>query len=167
VASARVGDAAFFERVLGAYHAEKDPAYKRRYLRALTAFEAEVVAAQARELAMSDAVALQDFATYVAGLLSNPASRRPFWRTLQGGWKALEAKTSDAPMIFRRVVEALGYLRERDELEEVRQHLQAHPQEVIRQASAQTLERLEQDVALRERVGPRVPEWLRSRRTPR
>ena len=167
VACARVGDAALFERLLGAYHAEKDPAYKRRYLRALTAFESEDIATRARDLAMSDTVPLQDFATYVAGLLSNPVSRKPFWRALRAAWSELEQKASSAPMIFRRVVEALGYLRERDELDEAREHLQAHPHEVIRQASAQTLERLAQDVALRERVGPRVSEWLRSRRSSR
>jgi puromycin-sensitive aminopeptidase len=167
VACARVGDAALFERLLGAYHAEKDPAYKRRYLRALTAFESEDIATRARDLAMSDTVPLQDFATYVAGLLSNPVSRKPFWRALRAAWSELEQKASGAPMIFRRVVEALGYLRERDELDEVREHLQAHPHEVIRQATAQTLERLAQDVALREHVGPRVSEWLRSRRSSR
>jgi puromycin-sensitive aminopeptidase len=167
VASARAGDAAFFERILAAYQSEKDPAYKRRYLRALTAFEADDPAARGRELAMSEIVPLQDFATYVGGLLSNPVSRKPFWRSLREAWGDLEEKMSAALMIFRRVVEALGYLRERVELEEARQHLEAHPRDVIRQASAQTLERLAQDVVLRERVGPQVPEWLRARRSSR
>jgi hypothetical protein len=39
--------------------------------------------------------------------------------------------------------------------------LQAHPVSEAQQAMAQTLERLSQDVALRERAGPEVAAWIK------
>ena len=72
-------------------------------------------------------------------------------------------KTAQAPMLLRRVVEALGNLRERRHLDEARAFLEAHPVPEAQQAVAQTLERLAQDVALRERLVPEVSVWLRGR----
>ena len=66
-------------------------------------------------------------------------------------------------MLLRRVVEALGNLRERRHLDEARAFLAAHPVPEAQQAMAQTLERLPQDVALRERLVPEVSVWLRGR----
>jgi len=66
-----------------------------------------------------------------------------------------------APMLLRRVVEAMGALRERKQFEEVKALLQANPVNEAQQAMAQTLERLSQDVSLRERAGPDVVAWLK------
>ena len=55
----------------------------------------------------------------------------------------------------------MGALRERKQLEEVKALLQAHPVEEAKQAMAQTLERLSQDVALRERTGADVVGWIK------
>ncbi len=57
-------------------------------------------------------------------------------------------------MLTRRVVEAIGALVERRHLEEAEAFLAAHPLEEARQAIAQTLERLRQEVSLRERAQP-------------
>ena len=66
-------------------------------------------------------------------------------------------------MLVRRTVEALGALVTRGELEEVEAFLAAHPMEEARQAVAQTVERLRQDVALRERALPAVSRWVSGR----
>jgi puromycin-sensitive aminopeptidase len=57
----------------------------------------------------------------------------------------------------------MGGLVERRHLEEAEAFLAAHPIESARQAAAQTLERLRQDVALRERCLPEVSRWLAAR----
>jgi puromycin-sensitive aminopeptidase len=59
------------------------------------------------------------------------------------------------------VVEVLGALRDRKQLEEAKALLQAHPVNEAQQAMAQTLERLSQDVSLRERAGPDVAAWIK------
>jgi puromycin-sensitive aminopeptidase len=67
-------------------------------------------------------------------------------------------------MLMRRVVEAMGALVERRHLEEVEAFLAAHPLDEARQATAQTLERMRQDVALRERTQAALGAWLAGRR---
>ncbi len=66
-------------------------------------------------------------------------------------------------MLLRRVVEAVGQLPERRHLEEAREFFAAHPLPAARQAIAQTLERMRQDVALWERALPSVAAWLARR----
>ena len=66
-------------------------------------------------------------------------------------------------MLLRRVVESMGNLRERRHLDEARAFLESHPIPEAQQAVAQTVERLAQDVALRERLVPEVAVWVRGR----
>ncbi len=160
-AAARTGDAALFDRLREANKAENDPAWKRRYLMGLASFEEPALAKRALELAMSGEVALQELAWFLSALLANPAAREPAWETLRGDWKKVEAKVANAPMIFRRVVEGFGNLRERRHLEQVEAHLRANPNEAIEKASAQTLERLRLEVDLRDRALPEVGAWLK------
>jgi puromycin-sensitive aminopeptidase len=161
--AARAGDARRFEAFLSRFRAEADPAFKRRYLLALAAFEDPQLAARGRELWLTEAVPLQDLASYVAALLANRTSRDAFWSELRQRWPEAMARSGGAPMLQRRLVEAMGGLVERRHLEEAEAFLAAHPVESARQAAAQTLERLGQDVALRERCLDEVSRWLAGR----
>lgn len=163
VMAARSGGAPRFEAFLARFRAEPDPAFKRRYLMALGAFEDAALAARGLDLCFSETVPLQDLASYVAVLLSNRAARDAFWLALRERWPEVEARTRGAPMLQRRIVEAMGALVERRHLEEVEAFLAAHPIATARQAAAQTLERLRQDVGLRERCLPQVSRWLSAR----
>ena len=161
--TARDGDSELFDRLRSAFPREADPAVKRRYLLALTAFEGPELARRAEGMLLDPAVPLQDFASFVHGLLANRVARESGWKLMRDRWSAMTEKTAQAPMLLRRVVEALGNLRERRHLDEARAFLEAHPVPEAQQAVAQTLERLSQDVALRERLVPEVSVWLRGR----
>ena len=67
-------------------------------------------------------------------------------------------------MILRRLVEALAGLPERRHYDAVRAFLDAHPIDGAKQAIAQTLERMQMDATLRDRILPRIGAWLRARR---
>jgi puromycin-sensitive aminopeptidase len=161
--TARAGDAARFEAFRALFAKETDPAFRRRYLLALASFEAPALAARGVELALSDEVPLQDSASFVGALLANRATREPGWARVRDGWDRLHARLAAAPMLLRRVVEAMGSLVERRHLEEAEAFLAAHPLEEARQAIAQTLERLRQDVELRERTQGAIGRWLAAR----
>jgi puromycin-sensitive aminopeptidase len=163
VLAARSGDQARFDDFLARFAREADPAYKRRYLVALTAFESAPLAARARELALSETVPLQDAASFIGGLLANREAREGAWAMLRESWPAVLARLGGAPMLLRRVVEAVGQLPARRQLEEAEAFFQAHPVPAARQAIAQTLERMRQDVLLWERCGPEVAAWLARR----
>jgi puromycin-sensitive aminopeptidase len=163
VIAARGGDAARFDRFAALFERETEPTFRRRYLFALAAFEAPALVARAVELAFSEALPLQEAAGFAGSLLANAAARDPFWTRLQRDWSHFHERLSHAPMLLRRTVEGMGALVTREQLEQVERFLAAHPIEEARQAVAQTLERLRQDVALRERALPAVARWLGSR----
>ncbi|MFL5346526.1 MAG: M1 family metallopeptidase [Hyalangium sp.] len=158
---ARSGDAALFDTLLAKMKAEPDPATQRRYLSALASFEDPALARRGQELFFTDAVKMQDSTIFLSALLGNRTGRDAWWATMQKQWKDVLGRTGGAPMLLRRVVEAMGALRDRKQYEEAKALLQANPVNEAHQAMAQTLERLSQDVALRERAGPEVVTWLK------
>ena len=161
-AAARTADAARFEELRRRAREEADPAAKRRYLHALARVEDTALAARAVELSLGDDVPMQDFTSFLSVLLSNRATREEAWRLVRTRFAEVRAK-ADSPMLLRRLVEALAALPERRHLEEITTFLESHPIEGAKQATAQTLERLRMDVALRERLLPEVAAWLRGR----
>jgi puromycin-sensitive aminopeptidase len=99
----------------------------------------------------------------MGALLGNRTARDPFWRELRERWDVVLKRVGGAPMLLRRVVEAVGQLPERRHLDEAAAFFAAHPIPAARQAIAQTLERMRQDVALWERAEPAVGKWLDAR----
>jgi puromycin-sensitive aminopeptidase len=159
---ARDGDEARFERFRALFVKETDPAFRRRYLIALASFEDRALAARGVDLGFGDEVPLQDSASYLGALLVNRTAREPAWARIRADWSQLHRRLGAAPMLLRRVVEGLGSLIERRHLEEAEAFLAAHPLDEAKQAIAQTLERLRQDVELRERTGRAIGRWLSS-----
>ncbi|HYG69458.1 MAG TPA: M1 family metallopeptidase, partial [Anaeromyxobacteraceae bacterium] len=159
--TARAADAARFDDFRRRFEQEKDPTFRRRYLLAPAAFEDAALARRAIDLGFApEAVPLQDLTTYHAALLANRTARDPAFERFRGEWPAIHARLANAPMLLRRVVEGLGALVERRHLEEAERFLGAHPIPEATQAIAQTLERLRQDVALRERTREPLARWL-------
>jgi puromycin-sensitive aminopeptidase len=161
--AAREGSAELFERFRALFAKETDPAFRRRWLLALASFEEPALAARGVELLFGDEVPLQDTSSFAASLLGNRTAREPFWARLRADWPRLHERVRGAPMLLRRIVEAMGALVERRHLEEAEAFLAAHPLEEAKQAIAQTLERLRQDVELRERTQRLVGRWLEAR----
>jgi puromycin-sensitive aminopeptidase len=161
-AAARRADEARFEELRARARTDADPAAKRRYLHALARVESPALAARAVELALSDDVPMQDFSSYVGVLLGNRATREAAFRLVRDRWAETRAK-ADSPMILRRLVEALGALPERRHADEVRAFLATHAIEGAKQAIAQTLERMQMDTDLRDRLLGPVGEWLAAR----
>ena len=162
-AAAREGDARRFEDLRRLFREEVDPAFKRRYLLGLSLFEAPALVRRAQEMPFGDEVPLQDLATFTGGIMGNRAAASGFWRLLRERFDVFRERVAEAPLMLRRVVEALGSLTERRDLEEMEAFFADHPVPAARQAIAQTLERLRLDVALWERIGPAVGAWLARR----
>jgi puromycin-sensitive aminopeptidase len=159
-AAARGANEARFEDLRTRARTEGDPAAKRRYLHALARIETPELSARAVELALGADVPMQDFSSYLGVLLGNRATREAAFRLIRDRWAETRAK-ADSPMILRRLVEGLAALPERRHLDEVRTFLQTHPIDGAKQATAQTLERMQMDAALRDRIIGPIGVWLR------
>ncbi len=158
--AARGGDATRWVAFQGRFEGEVEPAWKRRWLLGLGAFEAPALVERSLALLFGGGVPLQDWASFVAALMANPAARGPTWARLRAEWAAVTARLANAPMLLRRVVEATGQLTTRSELEEARGFFASRPVEPVKAAVAQTLERLAEEVELAERAGPELGKWL-------
>jgi puromycin-sensitive aminopeptidase len=157
---ARGGDDARFVAFRERYVGERDPAFRRRYLLAAAQFETASLAARAEEMLLADDVPLQDWASFAAALLANRGARDAFWEHLRARWPEVERKLGGAPMLLRRVLEAVAALPGRARLDEAEAFFRAHPLPAAKQAIAQTAERMRQDVALWERIGGEVERWV-------
>jgi puromycin-sensitive aminopeptidase len=160
VMASRAGDAARFEALRSRFPREPDPAFQRRYLVGLAQFEDPALASRAQEMAFTEEIPLQDSASFMGALLANRTARDAFWRMLRDRWDTVQKRVGGAPMLLRRVVEAVGLLPERRHLDEASAFFAEHPIPAARQAVAQTLERMRQDVALWERAEGAVGRWL-------
>ncbi len=158
--AARGGDAARWEAFAGRFEREVEPAWRRRWLLGLGAFEAPALVERSLDLLFGDGVPLQDWASFAAALFANPAARGATWARLRAEWPAVTARLANAPMLWRRVVEASGQLTTRAELEEARAFFGSQPVDPVKAAVAQTLERLAEDVELAERAGPVLGRWV-------
>jgi puromycin-sensitive aminopeptidase len=158
--AARGGDANRWAQFKGRFEHEVEPAWRRRWLLGLAAFEDRELVERSMGLLFGEGVPLQDWASFAAALLTNPAARGPTWARLRAEWPAVTARLANAPMLWRRVVEAVGLLTTREELEEAQAFFAANPVEPVKAAVTQTLERLAEEVALAERARPVLAKWL-------
>ncbi|AKQ63089.1 Membrane alanine aminopeptidase N [Myxococcus hansupus] len=158
---ARAGDAALFDAFLQKLPSEPDPATQRRYLLALTAFEDPALTERARGLLYTDTVKTQDVSQLRGGAAGQP--HRP--RGVVGAdAHAVEGRGGPHR---RRPHAAAPHRRGHGPAAHAPAPgadagpAQGQPIPEAQQATAQTLERLSQDVALRERCTPEVSAWLK------
>jgi len=161
--AARGGGAARFDQLRDRFEREQEPAFRRRYLVALALFEDPDQVERALAMALGEQVPLQEVATFVGALLGNRAARDGAWALVRDRWGAVAARLAEAPFLLRRIVEAVGQLPERRHLAEAEAFFAAQEIPPARQAVAQTLERMRQDLALSERAAPDVDRWLAGR----
>jgi puromycin-sensitive aminopeptidase len=161
-AAARGADEARFDELRARARGDADPASKRRYLHALARVESPTLTTRAVELALGPEVPMQDFSSYLGVLLGNRATREAAFRLVGERWAETRAK-ADSPMILRRLVESMAALPERRHLDDVRTFWATHPIDGAKQATAQTLERMQMDADLRDRILGPVGAWLASR----
>ena len=119
------------------------------------ASRSRALASRAVALSLGDDVPMQDFTSYLSVLLSNRATREEAWTP-----RARRASPRCAPRPTRPCCCAGSSRRSRrcpsaGTSTRSPPFLEAHPIDGAKQATAQTLERLRMDVALRERLAAR------------
>jgi puromycin-sensitive aminopeptidase len=141
---------------------ETDPTVRRRCLHALARTESAPLMTAAVELALSEAVPMQDFTQYLARLLNNRLVRDEALRMVVTEWQAV-CRKADSPLLARHLVGVLTSLPERGHLEQVERLFAEHPIAVAAAATAQGIGRMQVEIAASERLTPQVSAWLRRR----
>jgi puromycin-sensitive aminopeptidase len=159
VLAARHGDAKLFDTFLsGAQHAT-EPHERLRYLQLLAAFEDPQLAQRAVDFAFSGHIASQDLGTYFSALTFNSGTRDLAWTRMRKDWKWIEDHAGDSGLL-QNIVRSLQNLPRAEDLASVQAFFKEHPVPSADRATQQTLERMGQALALRQRMSGGVHAWL-------
>ena len=139
-----------------------DPDEHYRYLYALGEFRDPALIERGLQLSLSAQLRSQDTALFLSRFFANPDARDRAMTFVEANWAALEPKVtisgSDANLI--RSMSSFCDARSRDR---VSAFITAHPLPGAARTFEQTLEQINNCIALREKQTPEVASWLAAR----
>jgi ERAP1-like C-terminal domain len=156
------GDAKLFDALEAAADGATSPEDRYRYLHALAGFQDPALVDRGLQRARTAALRSQDTAQYLAAFFRNPSARPRAWSFVTAHWTELQPKIT----IFggdTRLVAAFGGFCDARSRDAVTAFAAAHPLPSAVRTLAQTLERIGNCIALRDRQAPLVAEWLAAR----
>jgi aminopeptidase N len=161
VAASR-GDASLWEALAAAAQRASSPEEQYRYLYALGDFEDAALVQRGLEYSLTDAVRAQNAGRYLARFLSNPDINARAWAFVKEHWTDLEPKISVA-FSDVRIVQALGSFCDATAGDDIRSFFATHRLGSASRTVDQTLERIDNCVAIRAPQTESVTGWLMSR----
>jgi len=162
MAAARHGDEKLFDALTAAAERATSPEDQYRYLFALADFRDPALVQRGLERSLTPQLRSQDTAIYLARFLVNPASRSLAWTFVKEHWAALEPKVviSLGDVNLTRSLGAFCDARSRDD---IKAFFAAHPLPGAARTLTQTLEQINNCIALRDKQTPAVAAWLAAR----
>jgi aminopeptidase N len=156
------GDERLFNALADAARRAKSPEDEYRYLNALPDFREPALIERALARVLSPDMRSQDAALYFARFFDNPAARDRAWAFTTTHWSELQSKA----FIFggdSRLVLAAGAFCDPRSREAVKTFFTEHPLPAATRALAQSLERVDMCISLREKQALAVADWLAHR----
>jgi aminopeptidase N len=159
--AARKGDVALYDGIVAAATQAKTPEDYYRYLSALGRFEDPVLVERGLERVLSADVRSQDTVRHLSGYFANPneAVRQRAWTFLKEHWTDLERKLSIAGA-DASLTGILASFCDAGTRDDVKAFFAARPRPTAARALNQTLERIDNCIALRDKQGPALAAWL-------
>jgi aminopeptidase N len=156
------GDAALFDALLGAAERASDPDEHYRYLYALADFRAPALVDRGLQLALTPQLRSQDTAIYLGRFFSNPDARDRALSFLTEHWDALESKIVIAGG-DTNLVRSMSTFCDTRSRERIASLFSEHKLPGAVRTLDQTLEQIDNCIALREEQAPVVQAWLARR----
>jgi puromycin-sensitive aminopeptidase len=128
-------------------------------LNALSEFTDPALADRALRMSLSPQMRSQDTAIYLAHFLGNPAANARAWAFVKANWKALEPKGT----IYggdTNLVSALGSFCDAGARDDIKAFFAAHKLPSAARGLQQTVERIDNCIALRQKQMPILATWL-------
>ena len=156
------GDATLFDALGTAADRAASPEDQYRYLFALGDFRDPALIEKGLERSLSPQLRSQDTAIYLARFLVNPAARSRAWAFVTAHWTALEPKVTISGG-DTNLIRALGAFCDARSRDEVASFFAAHPLPGAARTLTQTIEQINNCIALRDKQTPAVASWLAAR----
>ena len=160
-ASAKRGDRALFESLVAAARRAAAPEEYYRLVGTLAYFEDPSLVERGLERVLGDEVRSQDAALYLRGFLgnSNAGVNARAWTFLKAHWAELLPKLSIS-LADVGLVGALSSFCDAGTRDDITAFFAAHPRPTAARRLRQTLETIDNCIALREKQAPALVEWL-------
>jgi len=153
------GDAALFDALVSASERSTSGDQKYRYLYALGGLRHPALIERALAYSLTSKLRSQDTSGFLSRLLGNEAARARTWAFIKQNWTELEPKVA----IFggdTRVTSALASFCDASTRDDIAAFFREHPLPSASRTLSQTLERINNCIAMRESQTPRVSEFL-------
>jgi aminopeptidase N/puromycin-sensitive aminopeptidase len=160
--AAEHGDAALFDALVAAARRATSPAEHYRYLYALGSFSDPSLIQRGLMLALSPELRSQDTATYLGRFLTNPAATAAAWAFVKQHWTELAPKITIS-LGDARLVESLGSACDPRLRDDIRSFFATHKLPAASRTLDQTLERINNCIALKDKQAPVLARWLSAR----
>jgi len=161
--AARHGDTKLFDALAAASARAAAPDAHYRYLYALTQFADPALIDRALQRVLGPEMRSQDAAIYLARFFRNPAARDRAWAFVKQRWTELEPKVTivggDTSLVY-----ALGAFCDARTRDDISSFFAAHKLPGATRTLGQTIERINNCVALREAQSGAVSTWLNSQK---
>ncbi|MEQ1871101.1 MAG: M1 family metallopeptidase [Vicinamibacterales bacterium] len=157
--AAITGDAGLWGRLLDASKSATSPAEQYRDLYALPMFRDPALVDRGLNLALTPELRSQDTASFLGRFLRNSTARPRAWAFIKQHWDAILPKISIS-LGDVRLVESLGAFCDPAARDDVRSFFAAHQLPAATRALDQTLERINNCIALKDRQSPALTAWL-------
>jgi len=157
--AARHGDARLFDALSAAAARARTPDDHYRYLYALADFTEPGLVERALNLAMSPDMRSQDTSIFLAQFLGDPHANAQAWRFVKQHWAALEPKITIVAG-DTTLVSALGSFCDASSRDDISRFFSAHELATSTRTLQQTLERIDNCMALRQAQSAPLENWL-------
>jgi aminopeptidase N len=156
------GDRPLFDALAATAVQASDPEERYRALAALAAFRDPALIDRGLQMVLTPDIRSQDASLQLARFLNNPAARAAAWTFLTTNWTALAPKVA----IFggdTNLVAALGSFCDAKARDDIKAFFAAHPLPGAARTLDQTLERIDNCIAIGKAQSANVATWLASR----
>ena len=156
------GDAALYEALSAAADRAASPEEHYRYLFSLADFQDPTLIDRGLNRALTSNLRSQDAASYLAQFFGNAKARPQAWTFLTEHWSALEPKLT----VFggdTTIVRSMGVFCDASSRDAVKTFFAAHPLPAAARTLDQTLEQINNCIALRDKQTSAVNAWLARR----
>jgi aminopeptidase N len=142
---------------LGTLAAQPEEYY--RFFSALSSFKDPALSKRTLEFALSPAVRTQDTGTLIASMMVQPWSQEMTWEFVKANWQTIVKSLGEFQGI-PSIVESTGSFCSAPRAQEVRAFFDKNPIPSSQRAVQQSIERIENCVALKERQSKPLAAWI-------
>jgi aminopeptidase N len=160
--AARHGDGALWDQLLAASQKATSPNEQYRYLYALGAFEDSALIDRGLNFSLTPELRGQDTPSFLGTFLSNPVARQRAWAFVKQHWNELAPKVTISGGDVR-LVESLGAFCDARSRDDIKDFFKTHKLPTASRTLDQTIERINNCMAMKEKESANVAAWLAAR----